>query len=283
MFDPVCGAQIEKENLKGEYKGENFYFCSPECQKEFKNNPEKFTSEPIIKIEDVWKIYTLGKVDVPVLRGLSLRIFRGDFVAIVGPSGSGKTTAMNMVGCLDLPTKGNIFLDSHNISELKEDELARIRGQKIGFIFQQFNLVPSLSAIENVILPLFFQDVERKKSESRALELIKSVGLEKRYKHKPRELSGGEQQRVAIARALVADPEIILADEPTGNLDSENGKKIMDLLVDLWKEHKKTLIIVTHDPFVASFAERVISLRDGKMVENEEYIKRFLDKRMDRK
>ncbi|OGF21346.1 ABC transporter ATP-binding protein [Candidatus Falkowbacteria bacterium RIFOXYB2_FULL_38_15] len=237
----------------------------------------------MIKIEDVWKIYTLGKVDVPVLRGLSLRIFRGDFVAIVGPSGSGKTTAMNMVGCLDLPTKGNIFLDSHNISELKEDELARIRGQKIGFIFQQFNLVPSLSAIENVILPLFFQDVERKKSESRALELIKSVGLEKRYKHKPRELSGGEQQRVAIARALVADPEIILADEPTGNLDSENGKKIMDLLVDLWKEHKKTLIIVTHDPFVASFAERVISLRDGKMVENEEYIKRFLDKRMDRK
>src|SRR3989339_156108 len=219
MFDPVCGAQIEKENLKGEYKGENFYFCSPECQKEFKNNPEKFTSEPIIKIEDVWKIYTLGKVDVPVLRGLSLRIFRGDFVAIVGPSGSGKTTAMNMVGCLDLPTKGNIFLDSHNISELKEDELARIR----------------------------------------------------------------EQKRVAIARALVADPEIILADEPTGNLDSENGKKIMDLLVDLWKEHKKTLIIVTHDPFVASFAERVISLRDGKMVENEEYIKRFLDKRMDRK
>jgi len=142
--------------------------------------------------------------------------------------------------------------------------LARIRGQKIGFIFQQFNLVPSLSVIENVILPLFFQDVERKKSESRALELIKSVGLEKRYKHKPRELSGGEQQRVAIARALVADPEIILADEPTGNLDSENGKKIMDLLVDLWKEHKKTLIIVTHDPFVASFAERVISLRDGK-------------------
>jgi len=167
----------------------------------------------------------LGKVEVPVLRVLSLRIFRGDFVAIVGPSGSGKTTAMNMVGCLDLPTKGNIFLDSHNISELKEDELARIRGQKIGFIFQQFNLVPSLSAIENVILLLFFQDVERKKSESRALELIKSVGLEKRYKHKPRELSGGEQQRVAIARALVADPEIILADEPTGNLDSENGKK----------------------------------------------------------
>ena len=146
-------------------------------------------------------------------------------MAIVGPSGSGKTTAMNMVGCLDLPTKGNIFLDSHNISELKEDELARIRGQKIGFIFQQFNLVPSLSAIENVILLLFFQDVERKKSESRALELIKSVGLEKRYKYKPRELSGGEQQRVAIARALVADPEIILADEPTGNLDSENGKK----------------------------------------------------------
>jgi putative ABC transport system ATP-binding protein len=277
MFDPVCGAKIEKENLKLEHKKGKFCFCGDDCRREFSDNPEKFTSEPIIRIEDVWKIYTLGKVDVPVLRGLSLRIFRGDFVAIVGPSGSGKTTAMNMVGCLDLPTKGNVFLDGHNISELKESALAEIRGKKIGFIFQQFNLVPSLSAMENILLPLFFQDVERKKAESRAQLLIKSVGLEERSKHKPRELSGGEQQRVAIARALVADPEIILADEPTGNLDSENGKKIMELLVDLWREHKKTLIIITHDPYVASFAKRVISLRDGKMVQNEEYTKRFLD------
>lgn len=238
-----------------------------------------YMNNPIIKIQDVWKIYTLGKIEVPVLRGLSLDIFRGDFVAIVGPSGSGKSTAMNMVGCLDLPTKGKVFLDGHDISELKEDDLAEIRGKKIGFVFQQFNLVPSLSATENVMLPLFFQNTERKKAEKRASEIIKSVGLAERSKHKPRELSGGEQQRVAIARALVADPEIILADEPTGNLDSENSKKIMELLVNLWKEYKKTLIVVTHDPYVASFAKRVINLKDGRREQNEEYIKKFLEKK----
>lgn len=276
MFDPVCGMKVEEKKIKSEYANHTYFFCSVKCKEDFQGNPKKFAVEPIIKLEEVWKIYKLGKVDVPVLRGLSLRISHGDFVAIIGPSGSGKTTAMNMVGCLDLPTRGKIFLGGQDISELRESQLAEIRGKKIGFVFQQFNLISSLSALDNVILPLVFQGVSKEKAKQRALSLLELVGLKERVKHRPAELSGGEQQRVAIARALINNPDVILADEPTGNLDSETGKKVMDLLVNLWKKEGKTLIVVTHDPYVASFAQRLLNLRDGRIIPDHGYVEKFL-------
>lgn len=276
MFDPVCGMKIEEKKIYEEYARHTYFFCSGKCKREFKENPEKFIAEPIIKLEEVWKIYELGKVKVTVLRGLSLRIHRGDFAAIIGPSGSGKTTAMNMVGCLDWPTRGKIFLDGQDISKLNENQLAEIRGKKIGFVFQQFNLVPSLNALDNVMLPLIFQNVPKDKAKKRAEFLLNLVGLGERIKHKPSELSGGEQQRVAIARALSNNPEVILADEPTGNLDSETGKKVMDLLANLWEKEKKTLVVVTHDPYVASFAKRLLNLRDGRLIKDHGYVEQFL-------
>lgn len=220
----------------------------------------------IIKLEDVWKIYNLGKVDVTVLKELNFQIHKGDFVAIMGPSGSGKSTTMNMIGCLDLPTKGKIFLKEHDISKLSESNLAQIRGKIIGFIFQQFNLIPTMSALENVMLPMVFQNVPEDKRREKALKLLETVGLKERANHKPNELSGGEQQRVAIARSLVNDPEIILADEPTGNLDSKTGIEIIDMLRRLHEKENKTIVMITHDKNIAKHAERIIFLKDGKVV-----------------
>ena len=224
----------------------------------------------LIDIDDVWKIYKMGEVEVPALRGLCLKIHEGDFAVVMGPSGSGKSTAMNMIGCLDIPTKGKIFLDGKNITSLDESELAKIRGKTIGFVFQKFNLIPSLNAVENVALAMTFQNVPVEERISKAEELLELVGLTSRKYHRPGELSGGEQQRVAIARALANDPDIILADEPTGNLDSKTGTKIIELLVDLYKNQNKTLIIVTHDSRFEKIAkgEKVFYLRDGK-IENE--------------
>ena len=220
----------------------------------------------IIKLDDVWKIYKMGKVEVPALRGLNLTIRDGEFVAVMGPSGSGKSTAMNMVGALDVPSKGVIYLDGQNIAHLPESDLAQIRGRRIGFIFQKFNLIPTLSALENVTLPMAFQNKPIEERVKRAKYLLGMVGLADRLNHKPNELSGGQQQRVAIARALANDPEVILADEPTGNLDSETGKKFMDFLEVLNKKEDKTIILVTHDEFVAKHAHRVEVLRDGRIV-----------------
>jgi len=221
----------------------------------------------IIKLEDVWKVYRIGEVSVNALSGLSLDVRRGEFVAILGPSGSGKSTAMNMVGCLDVPTKGRILLDGKDISHLSESTLAQIRGRKIGFIFQTFNLINTLTAIENVMLPMIFQGVERGKRTSKATELLNMVELGDRLNHKPTELSGGQQQRVAIARALCNDPEVILADEPTGNLDSKTGTIVMDYLQRLHKEGK-TIVMVTHDPTRSKYADRVIYLKDGIVVKS---------------
>ena len=220
----------------------------------------------IIKLDDVWKIYKMGKVEVPALRGLNLTIRDGEFVAVMGPSGSGKSTAMNMVGALDVPSKGVIYLDGQNIAHLPESDLAQIRGRRIGFIFQKFNLIPTLSALENVTLPMAFQNKPIEERVKRAKYLLGMVGLADRLNHKPNELSGGQQQRVAIARALANDPEVILADEPTGNLDSETGKKFMDFLEVLNKKEDKTIILVTHDESVAKHAHRVEVLRDGRVV-----------------
>jgi len=231
---------------------------------------------PIIKLNNVWKIYTLGEVKVEALRGLSLAIWKGEFVAIMGASGSGKSTAMNMIGCLDIPTKGKVFLEGQDISKLSESKLAQIRGRKIGFVFQQFNLISSLTALENVILPMMFQNIPAAERVERAKKLLESVGLGKRIKHRPTELAGGEQQRVAIARSLANDPEIVLADEPTGNLDSKTGKMIMKILVNLHIEHKKTIIVVTHDPYIARYAKRKLNLKDGKILKDHMASKRYL-------
>jgi putative ABC transport system ATP-binding protein len=217
----------------------------------------------VIKLSDVWKIYTMGEVEVPALRGLELEIRDGEFVAIMGPSGSGKSTAMNMIGCLDIPTTGSIFLDGQDISKLSESDLAQIRGRRIGFIFQQFNLIPTLTALENVMLPMTFQGMPADDRKERAEHLLDMVDLEDRMHHKPSELSGGQQQRVAIARALANDPEVILADEPTGNLDSKTGEIVMNFLKKLNCDEDKTIIMVTHDEDVAQHAARIEFLKDG--------------------
>jgi putative ABC transport system ATP-binding protein len=221
--------------------------------------------KPIIELRDVWKIYKMGEVEVPALRGLNLKVYPEEFIAIMGPSGSGKSTAMHMIGCLDIPTKGKVFLDSEDISTLEESDLAQIRGRKIGFIFQTFNLMPGLTAMENVMLPMIFQDVPLEKREKIAKDLLKKVGLKHRLNHKPTELSGGEQQRVAIARSLVNNPQVILADEPTGNLDSKMGMEVMSMLSNLHEKESKTIIVVTHDKTVAKFADKIYHLKDGKI------------------
>ena len=222
----------------------------------------------VIKLDNVWKIYKMGNVSVNALQGLSLDVKEGEFVAIMGPSGSGKSTAVNMIGCLDVPTKGKVMLDSHDISKLGESELAQIRGRKIGFIFQQFNLVPTLTAMENVMLPMIFQGVPEAARMKKGKELLELVGLGDRMSHKPSELSGGQQQRVAIARSLANDPEVVLADEPTGNLDSKTGANVLEFLEKLHRDGHKTIIMVTHDQNLAKIAERTEFLKDGKIVKS---------------
>ncbi len=270
MFDQVCGMDLDKATPhKASYKGHSFYFCSKTCQRVFRDETGKYADgQPLIKMEKVWKVYRLGKIDVPVLRGLSMRVYPGEMVALVGPSGSGKSTALNVIGTLDIPSQGKYNLFGKDVMAMGDDELAKLRSQKIGFVFQQFNLIPSLTAIENVMLPELLAGRDAKVSRAKALDLLKSVGLGERGTHRPMELSGGEQQRVAIARAFINDPDIILADEPTGNLDSTTSVRVIDLLVDLWKKRKKTIIIVTHDPHVASHAQRIVSFHDGKLTPN---------------
>lgn len=216
----------------------------------------------IITLNNVWKVYHLGDVRVEALRGVNLDIPKGEFISILGASGSGKSTLMSLIGALDIPTDGSIYLDGHDIAELSESTLATIRGRKIGFVFQQFNLIQTLTALENVMLPLDLQEMPN--SRERALQLLETVGLGNRINHKPKELSGGQQQRVAIARALANDPEVILADEPTGNLDSQTGEEIMNLLIKLHLEGR-TIILVTHDIELVKHAERVVHIKDGQI------------------
>lgn len=220
--------------------------------------------DKILSLKNVNKIYKLGEEKVSAVCNASIDINRGDFIAIMGPSGSGKSTLMNLIGVLDIPNTGDIYLDKQNIEQIGESELAQIRGRKIGFIFQQFNLVGTLTAKENIMLPMMFQNIPGEEREMRAIELLKKVGLLNRANHKPGELSGGQQQRVAIARALANDPEVILADEPTGNLDSKTGEEIMGFLKEL-NEMGKTIIMVTHDQNVAKHAKRIIHIIDGEV------------------
>ncbi len=216
----------------------------------------------VIKLENVVKVYRLGKVRVHALRGISLEIPRGEYVSIMGPSGSGKSTLMNLIGALDRPTGGRVYIDGVDISRLTDDRLAVLRRKKVGFVFQQFNLIGKLSALENVALPMWFAGVSRSARVHRAKQLLEMVGLGNRLHHKPAELSGGERQRVAIARALANDPEIILADEPTGNLDTSSGMAVIQLLEKL-NHMGKTLVVVTHDPEFGRRARMRVKLRDG--------------------
>lgn len=223
----------------------------------------------ILKLESVSKIYKMGEVEVPALKDVSVEIKKGDFVAIIGSSGSGKSTMMNLIGCLDLPTEGKIYLKGNDITTLSESDLASLRGRTIGFIFQQYNLIPSITAFANVMLPLEFLEMDEKKAVERTKKIIDIVGLSDKSHHLPTQLSGGQQQRVSIARSLAADPEIVLADEPTGALDSVTGKQILEMLHRLWKEENKTIIMVTHDLKLAKYAKTRIELMDGKIVRIE--------------
>jgi len=220
---------------------------------------------PIIKLDDVWKIYQMGKVEVPALRGVNFDVNKGEYVSITGQSGSGKSTMLNILGCLSSPTRGKVYIDGIDTTTMSDNELARIRREKIGFVFQQFNLLRDLTAEENVALPMRFNKVSKRDAIKRARELLDLVGLGKRKAHKPTELSGGEQQRVAIARALVNDPEVILADEPTGNLDTASGENVVEVLEKLHGTGK-TLVVITHEAYLAERAERGVSLMDGKIV-----------------
>lgn len=222
--------------------------------------------EAVIRVVDLKKIYHMGSMEVKALAGVTFNIYKGEVVSIMGPSGSGKSTLMNMLGCLDHPSSGSYQLDGEEVADLDDDELAIIRNRKVGFVFQSFNLLPRQSALANVELPMRYAGVGADRAE-RAKQALISVGLEERIYHKPTELSGGQQQRVAVARALVNRPAILMADEPTGNLDSKAGKEIMDLLLNLNKVSGTTLIIVTHDPAIAAQTQRVIRLRDGLLEE----------------
>ncbi|MBI5023025.1 MAG: ATP-binding cassette domain-containing protein [Candidatus Magasanikbacteria bacterium] len=250
------------------HQEKGFYFCGKGCEDRFKKNPSRFQGEPLIKLDNIWKIFKLGETETKVLTGLNLHIWEGDFVAIIGSSGSGKSTALNMIGLLDRPTSGRIFLNGEDVSLLNDDKRNGLRSKTFGFVFQQYNLISWLTAYENVNLPLVFsgKKIEMKKLEAR----FEKMGLKERLTHRSFELSGGEQQRVALLRALVNDPEIILGDEPTGNLDSATGNKILEILIDLNRNRKKTLIIVTHDADIAEKADQVITFKDGHLVRDHQ-------------
>ncbi|TMF61624.1 MAG: ABC transporter ATP-binding protein [Chloroflexi bacterium] len=221
----------------------------------------------MITLEGITKVYRAGEVEVPALKGISLHIPEGEFIAIMGPSGSGKSTLMNLIGCLDQPSEGRYILDGYDVSVLTDDQLAWIRNRKIGFVFQSFNLIPRASAVHNVEMPLIYAGDSLQRHE-RAMAALESVGLLDRASHLPNELSGGQQQRVAVARALVTDPAILLADEPTGNLDTESSLEIMKLLRDL-NQQGRTIVLITHEADIAAFAQRVVRLRDGVIVSDE--------------
>lgn len=266
--DPVCGMDVSiyDDATVIHHKDTKFLFCGKWCASRFESDPNKFLQAPLIKLHNIWKTFSMGDAETKVLRGLNINIWKGDFVAIVGASGSGKSTALNMMGLLDRPTSGDIFLGDKKVSILDDDNRTNMRRDTFGFVFQQYNLISWLTAYQNVTLPLLFAG--KKNDKARLDGRFKELGMGHRLGHRPTELSGGEQQRIALLRALANDPDIILGDEPTGNLDSETGEKILNILIDLNKRRNKTLVIVTHDPDIADRADQVIALKDGHLVRN---------------
>lgn len=228
----------------------------------------------VIHLESIRKSYFIGRNELPVLKGISLDILKNEYVALMGPSGSGKSTLMNMLGCLDSPTSGKYILNGHDVSKMEDNELAHVRNKEIGFVFQQFNLMPRLTALENVAVPLIYAGISKKEREEKALDVLKKVGLGDRYKHKPNELSGGQCQRVAIARALVNNPSMILADEPTGNLDTKTSVEIMEIFGAIHSSGN-TVVLVTHEEDIADHARRIVRLRDG-LIETDKLNERHL-------
>lgn len=266
--DPVCGMNLAglKEVFEEKIEGEIFYFCSEPCARRFKTDPKKFQSDPMIHLHDLWKVFHDGGIATEVLRAINVHIWKGDFTVIIGASGSGKSTLLNMIGMLDRPTSGGLYFEGRDIAKTSDDDRTILRSNKFGFVFQQYNLIPWLTAYDNVILPRIFAP-EKGASDRGALEKhFSDIGLGERMEHRPMELSGGEQQRVAILRALANDPEVIIGDEPTGNLDSTTGNKILEMLIRLNKEEGRTLIIVTHDADIALRADQVITIKDGETI-----------------
>jgi len=223
----------------------------------------------LIEVTDLWRVYTNGGVEVPALRGVSLRIEEGEFVAVMGASGSGKSTFLNLLGCLDRPTRGHYLLRGRDVAQLSADDRAQVRNREIGFVFQSFNLLPRATAVENVELPLFYSPLPYRQQRPRALEALAALGLADRAHHYPNQLSGGQQQRVAIARALVNSPALVLADEPTGNLDSQASAELMQLLVGLNRQRGVTIVLVTHEPDIAAYARRLVQFRDGTIIADQ--------------
>lgn len=264
--DVVCGMNLVglTDLTIADWNGIPVSFCGEGCRERFFENPTKFQGEPLIKLRGIEKLFHLGLVEVPVLRGLDLNIWEGDFVSIIGASGSGKSTVLNLMGLLDKPTKGKIFFKGTDVSFFSDEDRADFRSKTFGFVFQQYNLIPWLTAFENATLPLIFAGREALVGKLR--EMAERLGIKERMEHRPFELSGGEQQRTALLRALANDPTVILGDEPTGNLDSETGKNILEILIELNRKEKKTLVIVTHDPSIAEMADEVITIKDGRML-----------------
>jgi len=264
LRDPVCGINSGDvaEMVSFSYDGKKYFFCGEECRNRFKKNPKRFLKKPLLQLKNVWKTFQLGSVKAHALRGLDINIWKGDFVAIIGSSGSGKSTTLNMIALLDRNTGGKVLLNGKDLSYLSETERVKLRSETFGFVFQQYNLIPWLTAYENVTLPLLFasKPVDEKKING----YFKRIGLFERMHHRPFEMSGGEQQRVALLRALVNNPEIVIGDEPTGNLDSKTGKEILRMLFELNRKEGKTLIIVTHDISIAEQADHVIVIKDGR-------------------
>jgi putative ABC transport system ATP-binding protein len=233
-------------------------------ERAFKLRVQAPAGDKVIRMDGIRKVYDTGKVQVEALKGIDLQVCAGEFVAIVGPSGSGKSTLMNLIGCLDTPTSGTYELRGESVAGMNKEQLATIRNRRVGFVFQSFNLLPQISAFENVELPLLLGGLSGRARRERVTELLERVGLSDRMEHKPTELSGGQMQRVAIARAVAMEPDLLLADEPTGNLDSSSGQDIMSLFTDLW-EQGRTIIVITHDPTLAARADRQVEMRDGNI------------------